>query len=77
MPSRKDDTPYIPASDVARCSGRVQVGSDDEYFVSRLHPECELCVRRAPSPKGAYYAVHISPWPGNGPCPDRYAMEDR
>lgn len=70
---RKDD-PYIPGNDVARCTGRVLVHKED--FVQVIHPECELCVRRAPSPRGAYYAVHISPWPGNGPCPDRYVMEE-
>lgn len=69
---RKDD-PYIPGNDVARCTGRVLVHKED--FVQVIHPECELCIRRAPV-RADIRTVHIAPWPGNGPCPDRYVMEE-
>lgn len=70
---RKDD-PYIPPNDVARCTGRVLMHEED--FAQTIHPECELCVRRAPLRAGGYRSVHISPWPGNGPCPDRYVRDE-
>jgi len=68
---RKDD-PYIPPNDIARCTGRVLMHEED--FVQVIHPECELCVRRAPA-RADRRIVHIAPWPGNGPCPDRYVIE--
>lgn len=69
---RKDD-PYIPPNDVARCTGRVLMHEED--FVQVIHPECELCVRRAPI-RADRRTVHIAPWPGNGPCPDRYVRDN-
>lgn len=72
---RKYDPPYV-ANDVARCVGRVRMRSAEECFVATIDPECELCLRRAPLGRGVTRYVSISPWSGQGPCPDRIVWKD-